>query len=183
MRVGAPTIWQRFACGTVIAATALVCLAGSGLAPSAHAANGNVTFYGNINSTSSCQVIVNNHGTLGVSGNVRQLSSKIAGGSPGRVTILQAGVYDISAATLPAFSVAPVGGNTGVTRQVLFNGVATNLITGFSVTIPERNGSPGIRVNSFGMRSRTNLDINFIANRPTSFPSGPYEAIVVVRCE
>jgi type 1 fimbria pilin len=154
-----------------------------GPAPSAHAATGNVTFYGNINSTSSCQVIVNNHGTLGVSGNVRQLSSKIAGGGPGRVTILQAGVYSISASTLPAFSVAPVGGDAGVTRQVLFNGVATNLITGFSLTIPERNGTPGIRVNSFGMRSRVNLDINFIANRPTAYPSGPYEAIVVVRCE
>jgi type 1 fimbria pilin len=152
-------------------------------APSAQAATGNVTFYGNINSASSCQVVVNNHGALGVSGNVRQLSSKIAGGTPGRVTILQRGIYKISAQSLPAFSVAPVDGNTGVTRQVLFNGTAQNLVSGFTVTIPEMNAFPGIQVNSFGQNSRVNLNINFIANRPTAFPSGPYEAIVVVRCE
>jgi hypothetical protein len=164
------------------AAAAAACLALAGPLP-AFPATGNVTFSGNINSASTCVVIVNNNGQLGISPNIRQLSSKIAGGTPGRVTVLQAGIYNISATTLPAFSVAPIGGDTGVTRQVLFNGVATNLVSGFSVTIPEMNASPGIRVNSFGFNSRTNLDINFIANRPNSFPSGPYRALVVLRCE
>lgn len=149
----------------------------------ASAATGNVTFSGNINSASTCTVIVNNNGTLGVSGNVRQLSSKIAGGTPGRATVLQRGIYDIYATTLPAFSVGPTGADIGVTRQVLFSGVATNLVSGFSVTIPEMNAFPGIRVNSFGQDSRVNLNLHFIADRPTSFPSGPYQATVVLRCE
>ena len=149
----------------------------------AYAVTGNVTFYGNINSNSSCTVVVNNHGTLGISGNVRQLSSKIAGGTPGRVTILQRGTYDINATTLPAFSVAPIGGDTGVTRQVLFSGSAINLVTGFTVAIPEMAAFPGIRVTSGGQNSRVNLNLHFIADRPTAFPSGPYEALVVLRCE
>lgn len=149
----------------------------------ASAATGNVTFTGNINSASSCTVIVNNNGTLGVSGNVRQLSSKIAGGTPGRATILQRGIYDVTATTLPNFSVGPVGADTGVTRQVRFSGVATNIATGFSITIPEMNGSPGFRVISTNINSRVNLNLHFIADRPTSFPSGPYQATVILRCE
>lgn len=146
-------------------------------------ATGNVTFYGNINSNSSCQIVVNNHGTLGVSANIRQLSSKIAGGTPGRATITQRGVYDIYATTLPIFSVGPVGANTGVTRQVRFSGAAVNPLTGFTIPIAERPAFPGIRVTSLGFFSRVNLNLHFIADRPTAFPSGPYEAIVVLRCE
>lgn len=160
----------------------LAMAAGLAAAPAA-AATGDVVFHGNINSSSSCTVVVNQHGDLGVSANFRQLSSKITGGAPGKVSILQRGVYDISATTLPIFSSGPNGANTGVTRQVRFSGVATNLVTGFSVNIAEMAASPGIRVNSFGMNSRVNLDIHFIADRPTAFPSGYYQSIVTVRCE
>lgn len=149
----------------------------------ASAATGNVTFHGNINSNSSCTIVVNNHGQLGVSANFRQLSSKIAGGAAGKATILQRGIYDIYATTLPIFNIAPTGGDTGVTRQVRFSGTATNLVSGFSVNIPEMNAYPGIRVNSFGMNSRVVLNLHFIADRPTNFPSGHYQALVTLRCE
>lgn len=165
-----------------IVAKAALCAAMLAASPSL-AATGNVTFYGNINSNSSCQIVVNNHGTLGVSANVRQLSSKIAGGGPGRATITQRGVYDINATTLPNFSVGPIGADTGVTRQVRFSGAAVNPLTGFTIPIAERPAFPGIRVTSLGFFSRVNLDLHFIADRPTAFPSGPYEAVVILRCE
>lgn len=164
------------------AAAALASFAAFGASP-AHAVTGNVTFQGNINSTSSCVVLVDQQGDLGISANLQQLSSKIAGGRPGKVRILQSGVYTVTATAAPFFTAGPTGADTGVTRQVRMLGSATNLITGFSVTIPEMNGSPGFSVNSFGMSSRVNLDIHYIADRTTKFPTGYYQSIVTVRCE
>lgn len=167
-----------------LAAAGFAFISASLIAPvAANADARSMVFHGNINSNSSCVIVVNQNGTMGVSGNFRQLSSKIAGGTPGKVTILQRGVYNIYATTLPIFMVAPTGGDTGVTRQVRYSGIATNLVTGFSVNIPEMAAYPGIQVNSFGMNSRTNLDIHFIADRPTAFPSGHYTSLVNVRCE
>jgi hypothetical protein len=145
---------------------AALALIGSLISSAAHATTGNVTFQGNINSASTCVVIVNQNGKLGISANIRQLSSKITGGVPGKVTILQRGTYDVSATTLPAFAAGPTGADTGVT-----------------VTIPEMDGAPGFRVLSGVSNSRVNLDIHYIADRPTSFPSGYYQSIVTVRCE
>ncbi len=170
---------RRFGIATTVALT----IALSSLAVSAYAATGNVIFQGNINSTSSCVVVVNQQGDMGVSANLRQLSSKIAGGRPGRVTILQRGIYDVTATTLPFFSAGPAGADTGVTRQVRMSGSAVNLVSGFTVAIPEMNGSPGFRVNSFNNNSRVNLDIHYIADRTTNYPSGFYQLIVTVRCE
>jgi type 1 fimbria pilin len=162
---------------------AALALIGSLISSAAHATTGNVTFQGNINSASTCVVIVNQNGKLGISANIRQLSSKITGGVPGKVTILQRGTYDVSATTLPAFAAGPTGADTGVTRQVRMSGSAINLVSGFTVTIPEMDGAPGFRVLSGVSNSRVNLDIHYIADRPTSFPSGYYQSIVTVRCE
>lgn len=147
------------------------------------AATGNVIFQGNINSTSSCVIAVNQQGDLGVSANLRQLSSKITGGRPGKVTILQRGIYTVTAIALPFFSSGPAGADTGVTRSVRMSGSAVNLVSGFTVAIPEMDGAPGFQVNSFNNNSRVNLDIHYIADRITNYPSGFYQSIVTVRCE
>jgi hypothetical protein len=173
-----PGLIRFFAVMTVAVGALSVPLGGN-----ANAATGNVTFVGNINSASTCALVVNQNGHLGISANLKQLSSKITGGTPGKVTILQTGTYDVSATTLPAFAAGPTGADTGVTRQVKMSGSATNLITGFTVTIPELDGAPGFRVLSGVNKSRVNLDIHYIADRPTSFPTGFYQSIVTVRCE
>lgn len=176
----APVLKCKASKSVWLAVTALLgCLS----AVPAQAASNNVIFQGNVNSNSSCTVIVDQHGDLGVSSNLRQLSSKIAGGRAGKVRILQTGTYDISAATPNFFSSGPVGANTGVTRTVTMLGSAVNLISGFTVTIPERPGAPGFRVLSGSQPSRVNLDIHYVANRTTNYPTGYYQSIVTVRCE
>ena len=172
IRKGFSSVWIAIA-GAVFSLSAMT----------AQAAQNNVIFQGNVNSNSSCTVIVDQHGDLGVSSNLRQLSSKIAGGRAGKVRILQTGTYDISAATPNFFSSGPVGANTGVTRTVTMLGSAVNLISGFTVTIPERPGAPGFRVLSGSQPSRVNLDIHYVANRTTNYPTGYYQSIVTVRCE
>jgi hypothetical protein len=177
--LGASPGLARYCAAMTVAVIAL----SAALGGNANAATGNVTFVGSINSASTCALIVNQNGHLGISANLKQLSSKITGGTPGKVTILQTGTYDVSATTLPTFASGPTGADTGVTRQVKMSGSATNLITGFTVTIPELDGAPGFRVLSGTNKSRVNLDINYIADRPTSFPTGFYQSIVTVRCE
>ena len=181
-RVCAPLNRAPKICRVLFAAIASA-LSALTLTVAANADAGNVIFQGNINSNSSCVVVVNQHGDMGVSANLRQLSSKIAGGRPGKVTILQRGIYDVTATAPPYFSAGPTGADTGVTRQVRMSGSAVNLVSGFTVAIPEMNGSPGFRVNSFNNNSRVNLDIHYIADRTTNYPTGFYQAIVTVRCE
>ena len=176
----APKLMRQAFKSIRLAVMALLCCLS---AMPAQAATGNVIFQGNVNSTSSCTVIVDQHGDLGVSANLRQLSSKIAGGRAGKVRILQTGTYDISAAAPNFFSSGPAGADTGVTRTVTMLGSAVNLITGFTVTIPERPGAPGFRVLSGSQPSRVNLDIHYVADRTTNYPTGYYKSIVTVRCE
>ena len=148
------------------------------IAPAAMAATGNVVFNGTISTNNSCAVLVQQDGTLGVKSDFRQLSSKIAGGAPGIADVIAVGNYNLSAITPSVFAVGPSAANTGVTRKVLYS--SANLLGG-GAAFAERDGSIPAPVTGL---SWSRVTMNFDATRTgTTFPSGHYEALVVLRCE
>ncbi len=141
------------------------------------AAQDNVQFWGNITTNNPCVVILGRQGQLGVSPDLRQLSSKIAGGMSGVADIYSLIGYQISVDGPSFFMTAPGGGNTGAAFTTTYSG--SNIFRG--VTFPEQPGSQQVRLNS-GF-SITRVNIHLVADRADSFPSGSYTAITTVRCE
>lgn len=159
----------------LMAATLFCMLAMPG---TANAATGNVVFQGSVTPNNSCAINVRQNGRLGLSANYRILSSKLAGGQVGIADVTAIGNFQISAVTTPSFSVAPVGGNTNTTFQSLFSGASIL----FGATFAERPGNNPVTLPF--ILSVTRLNIHYIATRTgSSFPTGPYEGTVIVRCE
>ena len=139
------------------------------------AAYNNIHFNGAISNSGSCQITIRNNGNLGVSSDLKTLSSKIAGGVNASVDLRTTGVYKLSVDTPSVFAVSPLGGDTGVTRTASFSGYDLNSSASFA----ERT-SP---IYASGTNMRTRMTIYFVASRPTMYPSGHYEALTIVRCE
>ena len=158
-----------------LAGMALI-VAASGLATTQplEAATANIVFNGTISSAGNCAITIRYNGTLGVSTNLRQLSSRIAGGSEASADIFMSGRHRISVDTPTVFAIAPNGGNTGVTRTTEWRG---NILPA-GASWPDRTTPLGF-IGTGSIRTY----INYVANRPTAFPGGQYEAISVIRCE
>jgi hypothetical protein len=138
------------------------------------AATSNIVFNGTISSAGNCAITVRYDGTLGVSANLRQLSSKITGGSEASADIFMSGRHLVSVDTPGVFAIAPNGADTGVTRTASWSG---NILPG-GTSWPERTTPLGF-IGTGSIRTF----INYVADRPAAFPSGHYQAISVIRCE
>lgn len=138
------------------------------------AATANIVFNGTISSAGNCAITIRYNGNLGVSTNLRQLSSRIAGGSEASADLWMSGRHRVSVDTPTVFAIAPGGGNTGVTRSTEWRG---NILPA-GTSWPDRTTPLG-----FTGTGSIRTYINFVANRPTAFPGGHYEAISVIRCE
>lgn len=168
-RVGS---WLR---SSTLAGMALVLFAGMFSATSPlEAATGDVVFNGTISSVGLCTITIRYNGTLGVSTNLRQLSSRIAGGAEASADVWMSGRNRVSVDTPSIFAVAPNDGDTGVTRSTTWRG---NILPAGS-SWPDRTTPLGF-IGTGNIRTY----INYVANRPTAFPGGHYEAISVIRCE
>lgn len=144
----------------------------------ARAATGSVTFTGNVSVANSCTITVQNDGHFGQAANLRQLSSKLAGGAPAVAVITSTRNYRISAIASPVLTSYPVGGNTGVTMASLYSGQSISN----GRTFTERNGSSTVRLRN-GLSS-TRVTVHLSATRVGSaFPSGYYQGTVTLRCE
>jgi hypothetical protein len=142
------------------------------------AATRNMVFSSSISPNNNCAIVVNQNGTLGVRPDLLQLSSKLPGGSAATATVTAFGSFRLSAITPSVYNIAPNGGDTNVTRQVLFSGVKT---FGGGATFTEHDGATPERING---NSRTNVTLNFIGTRTgAAYPNGHYQALVVLRCE
>jgi type 1 fimbria pilin len=163
---------------TFVAAALIPALACAVLPSSLEAATGNVVFYGSLSTNNNCAITVNQNGRLGVRPDLRELSSKLAGGVAGIATVRAFGSFRLSAITPSVYIVAPNGGDTNVTRQVLFSGVKT---FGGGATFAEHDGSIPERING---NSETRVTMHFTGTRTgTNYPTGNYKALVVLRCE
>ncbi len=158
-------------------ALAFVLMSTAAWPSTSNAAQDNVQFWGNITTNNPCVVILGRQGQLGVSPDLRQLSSKISGGVSGVADIYSLIGYQISVDGPSFFMTAPAGGNNGVAFTTTFSG--SNIFRG--ITFPEQPGSQQVRLNA-GF-SITRVNIHLVADRPDSFPSGSYTAITTVRCE
>lgn len=162
-----------------LAGVSALCVASalSSATPS-HATTGNVVFEGTIDTNASCSVTVRQNGRFGVSGDLKTMSSKIAGGQVGLADVLAFGNYQVSAVTLPFFSSAPAGGNAGTTFQSLFSGASLLLGANFA----EQAGNSPVNL-PVGL-SYTRISAHLVATRTGStFPTGFYQGTIVVRCE
>jgi hypothetical protein len=145
---------------------------------SLEAATRNVVFYGSISTNNNCAIVVRQTGVLGVRADQMQLSSKLAGGRPGLATVTARGSFRISAVTPSVYTIAPNGADANVTRQVLFSGVKT---FGGGATFAEHDASIPERING---NSVTDVTLNFVGTRTgAAYPTGRYQAVVVLRCE
>lgn len=138
------------------------------------AATRNIVFNGAISTAGNCAITVRNNGTLGVSANVRQLSSKIPGGSQASADVFMSGRHRVSVDTPGVFAIAPNGADTGVTRTTSWSG---NILPA-GASWPERTTPLGF-IGTGSIRTF----IDYVADRPTAFPSGRYQALSVIRCE
>jgi hypothetical protein len=146
--------------------------------PPVEAATRNIVFYGSVTTNNQCAIVVRQTGVLGVRADQLQLSSKLAGGRPGLATVTAFGSFRLSAVTPSVYTIAPNGGDTNVTRQVLFSGVKT---FGGGATFAEHDASVSERING---NSVTDVTLNFIGTRTgAAYPTGRYQAVVVLRCE
>ena len=153
------------------------CLLAAGT-PAAEAATGSVIFNGTVSVQNTCVIQVVNDGRFGVRADMRQLSSKLAGGLGAVAEITSTRNFRVTAIPTPTLSAFPVGGNTGVTLTSTFSGQSiTN-----GRTFADRAGNRAIRLrNGLG---RTRLTVHMLATRAGSaFPSGYYQGEVVIRCE
>ncbi len=145
---------------------------------SASAVTGSVVFTGNISTSNQCTITVVNDGTFGISGDFKQLSSKLPGGIAAVADVRSNHAYTISAIAVPMLTAFPFGGDTGVTIQSLYSG--QSLQNG--ATFAEQNGNVPVTLRN-GL-SRTRLTVNLSATRTGSaFPSGYYQGTVTIRCE
>jgi hypothetical protein len=142
------------------------------------AATGSVIFNGNVSVVNTCIIQVINDGRFGIRPDLRQLSSKLAGGLGAVAEITSTRNFRVSAIPTPTLSAFPVGGDTGVTLTSTFSG--RNITNGR--TFADRAGNRAIRLrNGLG---RTRLTVHMLATRAGSaFPSGYYQGEVVIRCE
>jgi type 1 fimbria pilin len=143
----------------------------------ANAAQGNVQFWGNITVNNSCVITLVRNGQMAPSTDLRQLSSKLAGGMSGVADITSLRSYDVSVDAPSFFITAPGTGNNGVAFATTFSG--TSIYRG--VAFAEQPGGQKVRLNNG--YSVTRVNVHLAANRPTSFPAGNYAAITTVRCE
>ncbi len=164
---------QRFALRTAFAAYFAAAFAL--FASPALAAYGNVRFSGAIPTAGACTIVITQTGGLKVSSDVKQMSSKFVGGTPGMADVNSNGFYQLSVTNAPNFVVGPADADTNVTRQVLFSGFDLNSGASFA----ER--SAPIYANG---NIRTRMTINFAAQKTTgTFSTGRYQALTWVRCE
>lgn len=155
-------------------AAAVIAAAFAGPAP---AAQDNVRFWGNITDDNACVITLIQSGQLGVSPDMRQLSSKLAGGRPGIADITSRRNYTISVDGPSFFMSGPGGANNGVTFTTTYAGTSINR----GRTFAEQPGSQGVQLR--GATSTTRVNVHLVANRPDNFPGGDYMALTTVRCE
>lgn len=147
---------------------ALVC----GGAVKADAADSLVPFTALV--TSTCVLTVGTPGVLGANSDFSVLSSSASGGVAGTVSALSTGTtFKVSAIAPTAFSIAPDGGNTGVTFAATYSGTGSTSI----------GTTPGDTQSTLAT-GVTLLTVNLDATKSSGpFPGGAYTTEVTVRCE
>lgn len=142
------------------------------------AAAANMQFSAEVTPPNGCTIVVQRDGLLGLSGDKKVLSSKLAGGLSGIADVFSGGNYSLTAESTPGFTTAPSGGNSNTTFSSLFSGI--DIFRGR--TFSERNGTNPIHLR--GGISITRVNVHLVATRTGSdFPGGDYTGSVVVRCE
>lgn len=143
-----------------------------------HAWAQSVEFSSNV--AGGCALNVLNDGTLGVSGDKLQLSSKLLDGTAGTVRVTSNANFFMSAIAPTLWSSSPIVGNGDTNFQALFSG---DNVSGNGRTFAERDGANDINTRGGGPRV-TDLTIHLIADSTAgAFPIGNYSANVTVLCE
>ncbi|MEO1745951.1 MAG: hypothetical protein AAFR13_05405 [Pseudomonadota bacterium] len=128
----------------------------------------------NGNDNQSCAISIDDDGIFRANPKATVLSSRELGGRPGRATVTATNSrYRISVAAPTGFNLAPAGGNVNTRFEAYMSATgAANF-----ATVPSG-------VEEKIKRGSTDVEVHFEAERfDGSFPSGQYQATVVLRCE
>ncbi|GAB5505686.1 MAG: hypothetical protein Rhirs2KO_08490 [Rhizobiaceae bacterium] len=152
--------------GFLLATTATIIIAGA----SANAATQNVLFNATVSPTCTLTILAN--GTLAPSADLQSLSSKLAGGSAGSVTLATTGGVDLSVD--PVATVTVPGADASVTTWTPTYSVAGGH------TVAETAGS-----TTLGAPGLSTVSVHLVGTKGGSdrFAAGNYQATVTVRCE
>ena len=154
---------------TTFFAAAAVASLGSG--PASAQTSGDVLFNGLIFDT--CIVLIVGSGTLAPDSAYTSLSSENPGGARGGATIVTTSTnFDLVIDAPASFSMAPAGGDTGVSYDALVSATGVTLLTDIL------DGT----LSSLGL-GLTTLSVGATATRGSGiFPAGAYQMPVTVRC-
>ncbi|MBE7186204.1 MAG: hypothetical protein INR68_17560 [Methylobacterium mesophilicum] len=153
---------------TALVSAAVLAILGLSEGP---AASANLEFAGTVLRT--CSITVGAPGVLDVGANGTTLSSSSGLGTPATALVVSTGSnYQLSVTNPSSFSLAPSGGNAGVTFDTKYS--VTGVTSALNVAA---GGSTLLNIGT------TNLSVSLTATKATVFPSGLYTAQTVVTCE
>lgn len=129
---------------------------------------------GNPGNKHFCAIVVTQPGRLAPSPDNMELSSRQAGGTPGRAEITATNSsYNLSIDPPGGFDLSPSGGSTDTSFSATFSATG-------STSFAETPGAVAMDIK----RGVSQIEANFIAMRNDSpFPAGNYSAQLVLRCE
>ncbi|MBO6718045.1 MAG: hypothetical protein JJ913_08830 [Rhizobiaceae bacterium] len=148
----------------------LVSIVAAAAAGPASATTQNVLFDATVNPV--CTLSVDANGTLAASVDLQSLSSKLAGGSAGTVTLSTTGGVDLSVDPVTVVTV-PAADVTATTWTPTYSATGTHTIgeTGNTTALADA-GTSTLTVHLVGTKGGSNR-----------FAAGNYQATVTVRCE
>ncbi|WP_133122898.1 hypothetical protein [Zhengella mangrovi] len=143
----------------------------------AMAGTGDVQFGVNITRLNYCAIQLQDPGAIAPDSSNQVLSSKEAGGKPGKARVSALTNYLVTVDEVPFFLNEPGGMSTGSSFAATFSG--SSVFRG--LTFNERDGGSGVRLPRG--YSVTDLNIDLEITRPAGFAAGDYTALTIVRCE
>ncbi len=137
-----------------------------------------VNFGVNIYEDNSCTVQLVQNGTMGVNPGKNQMSSKIAGGTPGIADVYSLRNYEVTVDAVNYFITSPTTGSDATAFTPTFSGTSINR----GRTFAERPGNQAMRLR--GGYSITRINVNLVVDKLIgTFAAGNYAATTIVRCE
>ncbi|MAW88778.1 MAG: hypothetical protein CMJ42_19845 [Phyllobacteriaceae bacterium] len=161
----------------ILTGQAIAALAAMLLPAPAQAAGGDVHFGVNITRINFCTILLQEPGAIAPDASNQVLSSKEAGGQPGKARVTALTNYQVTVDDVPFFLSEPGGMSVGSSFVASFSGQSVYR----GINFAERDGANAVTLPR--RYSITDLTIDLEVSRASAFAAGDYTALTIVRCE
>ncbi|MFP1633220.1 hypothetical protein ACLB6G_15930 [Zhengella sp. ZM62] len=161
----------------ILAGSAFMTLASVMSPVPAETASGDVHFGVNITRINFCSIVLQEAGAIAPDSSNQVLSSREAGGAPGKARVTALTNYQVTVDDVPFFLSEPGGMSVGSSFVASFSGQSVYR----GIDFPERDGANAVTLPR--RYSVTDLTIDLEVSRASAFAAGDYTALTIVRCE